>query len=70
MNAMSVLATKTLLKIMASKRFVKAVERSETIPQNLLKALRDTMQSAKDMGMTVPSELQAQALHFAHGSKE
>lgn len=63
-NALTVLASMALVKTMGCKRFGKAVSKHEPVPPSLLGNLKETMQMAKDLGLSVPADLQAKALKF------
>lgn len=40
------------------------VSGNETIPANLIKHLQETMKRCTELGLQIPGDLQAQALHF------
>ena len=69
-QAFTVLAIVALVKVLGSKRFVKSVERKEAVPKNLIKHLDDTMRTCKELGLEIPGDLQAQALHYCNISKD
>ena len=63
-NAMSVMATIALIRLMSGKRFIRALESNEKIPQNLLDNLSQILTSCSDHTLTVPGSLQAKASSF------
>ena len=65
-NILSVLASYTLMKVLSSKRFVKAVAAGQPPPANLVTNLAEAMQTCRDMSLSVPGDLQARALKFCH----
>ena len=65
MNALSILASVTLIKILSSKKVRKSIEQKQPIPQKAKRHLSDTMQMCKDLSLTVPGSLQARALEHA-----
>ena len=63
-NTITLLGVLALVKIMSSKRFMKAVSGNEAVPANLIKHLQETMKRCNELGLQIPGDLQAQALHF------
>lgn len=68
-NALSAMAIMALVKILSSKRLDKAVKNDQPVPDNLLKALADTMKTCQDLGLHVPPELQAQVSGLTEKAK-
>jgi hypothetical protein len=67
-NSLTALAFIAIVKVFQIKRFRKAVEAKQPIPQNLLDSLADTMQTCKDMSppLEIPPALQAQVTSFSN----
>ena len=60
-HMLSLLATAALVKTLSSKRFVKAVNQAESIPDNLISNLSQTMSTCQELSLDVPGSLQALA---------
>ena len=69
-QAITTLAIMALVKTMGSKRFVKAIDRKEVVPKTLIKNLNETMGTCTELGLEIPADLQAQALHYSNISKD
>ena len=63
-NLMVVMAATAVVKLMKCKRFTKAVASKEPIPDTIVSNLRETLSTCQDLGLQIPAQLQAHALHF------
>ena len=64
-EALSLVATVTLIKILGCKRLCKCMAQKTPVPANLKKMLADTMQSCAEMSLCINGALQARALKWA-----
>ena len=71
-NALTALAIIAMVKVMQSKRFVKAIQNSEHVPDNLISSLKETMLTCQQMSpaLEIPPALQAQASFFVNNNKQ
>ena len=68
MNAMSVLSIVAIVKLMSGRKFRKAVEAKEPVPPKSAASLSECMETARELGLTIPAALQNKAVHY--GSKK
>ena len=60
-NLLSLMAVIALLKIFSCRRWVTSMNAGNKAPAKLLVELKKTMTTARDLGLTVPANLQAAA---------
>lgn len=63
-NQVSLLAIVTVMNIICSKRWQKAVNGNSDPPENLKVELRKAMTTSRDLGLSMPAKLQAVAAKY------
>ena len=68
-NLMSIVSVLVIVKIMSTKRFLKAVDTASAIPTKFAKELSEALETCAEYTLVIPGGLRAQAVMYSTTSK-